>query len=497
MPLSLKKTDIHLPFLGPQILKIAQIVAEIGGQAYLVGGCVRDILLGTIPKDIDMEVFKVTHDDLEKILRKEFKVNFIGKSFGVFKLKEYPIDISTPRLETIIGYTHKSFCVSTDSNLSIEKAAERRDFTINAIFLDPLTGTLKDPFKGREDLQNKVLRHVSAKFTEDPLRVLRGMQFISRFELTPHPSTVELCKTLVPYYLPQERVFEEWHKLLLKGTKPSLGLNFLKQTGWLRHYPELQALVNCPQDPDWHPEGDAWTHTLYALDAFAAKRIDHPEEDLIIGLAVLCHDLGKPLTTHKDAQGRIRSPGHDIAGEAPTRSFLSQLTRNKLLIERVVNLVVLHMRPGELYRGKASDSAIRRLANAAGRVDRLLRVVEADDAARPPLPPNTEIVEWLLDRCEMLLVKDQSPTPIILGRHLLALGHSPHPLFSRILKLAFEAQLDGHFQDETSGLVYLQEAILPAFQKSLPVKSVPQKPFLENPSDSVQPEAESKTPILS
>lgn len=476
MPHLTKKPTIYLPFLGPQVLKIAQMVADIGGQAYLVGGCVRDMLLGLTPKDIDIEVFHITHNELEAILKKEFKVNFIGKSFGVFKLKEYPIDISTPRLETIIGYTHKSFCVSTDPHLSITKAAERRDFTINAIFLDPITGIIHDPFNGREDLQNKVLRHVSHKFTEDPLRVLRGMQFASRFELTPHPTTTALCSTLVPYYLPHERVFDEWQKLFLKGTKPSLGLEFLRKSGWLRHYPELQHLINCPQDPTWHPEGDVWTHTLHAMDAFARKRIDNPEEDLLIGLAVLCHDFGKPLTTHKDAQGRIRSPGHDVAGEAPTRSFLSYLTRNRLLIEKVVRLVVLHMRPSELFKSKASDGAIRRLANAVGRMDRLLRVVEADDEARPPLPPNKEIIEWLLDRCEMLLIKDQSPVPIILGRHLISLGHEPHPLFSQILKLCFEAQLDGRFHDETSGLVYLQEEILPTFKKNLRAKSLPEKP---------------------
>lgn len=465
-------TDFHSLPLAPHILKIARMVESAGGRAYLVGGCVRDMLMGLTPNDMDIEVFHLSDEDLIHLLRKEFKLSFIGKSFGVLKLKEYPVDISTPRLETIIGYTHQSFCVSTDPHLPLKTAAARRDFTINAIFFDPLTHEILDPWNGRKDLKDKVLRHVSKKFVEDPLRVLRGMQFISRFELTPHPDTIELCKNLVSYYLPPERVFDEWHKLLIKGKKPSLGLDFLKQTGWIRHYPELQALIDCPQDPEWHPEGDVWTHTLYALDAFARKRINNPDEDFIVGLAVLCHDIGKPVSTYKDQHGRIRSPGHDIAGETPTRAFLSQLTRNKFLIEMVVILVALHMRPSELYKGKATDGAIRRLANAVGRIDRLLRVVEADEEGRSPLPPNRHIIEWLLQRCDVLLIKNKSPSPIILGRHLIALGHNPSPFFSHILKLAFEAQLDGRFQDETSGLVYLQEQILPSLQKNLPIKSL-------------------------
>jgi tRNA nucleotidyltransferase (CCA-adding enzyme) len=474
-----KRADLDLALCKPQILQIAHLAAQMGGQAFLVGGCVRDILLGIPPKDIDIEIFHISHDDLETALKKEFKVNFIGKSFGVFKLKEYPIDISTPRLETVIGYTHQSFCISTDPHLSLKKAAERRDFTINAMFLDPLSGLIHDPFGGQADLENKILRHVSTKFTEDALRVLRGMQFIARFELTADPATTELCKTLAPYYLAQERVFEEWQKLLLQGIKPSLGLEFLRQTGWIRHYPELQALINCPQDPTWHPEGDVWVHTLHALDAFARKRINNPEEDLIVGLAVLCHDFGKPITTHRDEQGRIRSPGHDVASQAPTRNFLNQITRNKLLIESVVILVALHMRPSELYRGKANDSAIRRLATAVGHMDRLMRVVEADDEGRPPHPPNKEIIDWLLKRCEALFIQDKSPSPILLGRHLIALGLSPQPSFSNILKLAFDAQLDGHFSDETSGLIYLKEAILPKFEKTLPLKAVPMEPVAE------------------
>lgn len=472
MSKAVQNVSLHILPCKTQVLQIADLVAQKGGRAFLVGGCVRDLLLGITPKDIDIEVFHLSHDDLEATLRQAFRVNFIGKSFGVFKLKEYPIDVSTPRLETVIGYTHQSFCVSTDPNLSLDKAAKRRDFTINSIFLDPLTGILHDPFKGSIDLQNKVLRHVSPKFTEDPLRVLRGMQFTSRFCLKAAPETIELCKTLAPHFISQERLLEEWKKLLLQGIQPSLGLEFLRQTGWVKYYPELNALIGCPQDPQWHPEGDVWTHTLHALDAFARHRIHKPEEDLIIGLAVLCHDLGKPITTHQDEQGRIRSPGHDLAGETPTRNFLNRITQNKLLIESVVTLVVLHMRPGELYRAKASDSAVRRLAKSVERIDRLLRVVEADDEGRPPYPPDKAVIDWLLKRCEDLMIKDKAPSPILLGRHLIALGLKPQPLFSNILKLAFDAQLDGHFSDETSGLIYLREHILPKFQEEQFLRSL-------------------------
>ncbi|MDR2844503.1 MAG: polynucleotide adenylyltransferase, partial [Puniceicoccales bacterium] len=275
------------------VAAVVGAVAEAGGRPLLVGGCVRDALLGARPKDVDIEVYGLEPVALERALRRRFAIVSVGQSFGVFKLKEHAVDVSLPRRESKAGAGHRGFTVQGDPHMDIADAAARRDFTVNAIYWDPQTGAVLDPHGGRRDLAERVLRHTSAAFAEDPLRVLRAMQFAARFLLTPAPETVALCSQIEPEGLPPERIFEEWSKLILKGVKPSRGLAFLRDCGWVSYYPELVALVGCEQDPHWHPEGDVWNHTLHCLDAFAEKRTGDAWEDLVVGLAVLCHDLGK------------------------------------------------------------------------------------------------------------------------------------------------------------------------------------------------------------
>ena len=296
-------------------------------------------------------------------------------------------------------------------------------------------------------------------FSEDPLRVLRGMQFIARFNLQPAEETVQLCRNVPIEHLPPERLFEEWKKLILKGKTPSLGLHFLKHVNWLRHFPELESLVGCEQDPEWHPEGDVWVHTLHCMDAFARERIGDEWEDLVVGLAILCHDLGKPLTSYKSEDGRIRSPKHEPRGEKPTLSFLARMTNQTDLAEQVVPLVRRHLAPRVLYKDKASDGAIRRLARQVKRIDRLVRVAQADLEGRPPRQDEFPEGPWLLERAEELKVKDSEPKPIVLGRHLVVLGLEPGPSFGPILEDCFEAQLDGEFDDEKNGLSYLDSLL--------------------------------------
>lgn len=435
---------------------LCHLVSEAGGRAWLVGGCVRDALLREKSKDVDIEVFGLSEDRLESVLDVWGAWNPVGKSYGVYKLKHAPIDVSLPRRERKTGPGHKAFAVETDPSATLEQAARRRDFTLNALLWDPLQNELADPLGGRADLEGRVLRHCGPQFSEDPLRVLRGMQFVARFALDPLPDTVALCRDIEPEGLAPERVFEEWKKLLLKGTQISRGLEFLRATGWVRFYPELEALIGCPQDPKWHPEGDVWTHTGHCLDAFARERTGEEWEDLVVGCAVLCHDMGKPSTTEL-RDGRIRSIGHTEEGEAAARSFLERLTRQKQLIEEVLPLVREHHRPTELFHNRASNAAIRRLAGRVGRIDRLLRVVRADQAGRPPLPPG-DFPEgrWLLDKARQLEVEKSAPRPLIQGRHLIELGLEPSPRFGTILSACFEAQLDGVFSDETGGLEYLR-----------------------------------------
>ena len=306
------------------VLDVCRSVAHNGGRAHLVGGSVRDALLGKPVHDFDIEVFGIEPADLEALLRQNYGVDLVGEAFGVLKLRGLPIDVAMPRRESKSGQGHRGFHVLSDPAMSFAEAAARRDFTINAIAWEPLRDELVDPFGGAADLQRRRLRHTSARFVEDPLRVLRGMQLVARFDLTPAPETVALARTIGFEDLPVERVFEEWRKLLLQGARPSSGLRFLRAAGWLRFFPELELLVGCPQDPRWHPEGCVWRHTLHVLDAFASERSGEPADDLAVGLACLCHDLGKPSTT-RWSEDRWRSLGHEEAGEAPTRALLARL----------------------------------------------------------------------------------------------------------------------------------------------------------------------------
>jgi tRNA nucleotidyltransferase (CCA-adding enzyme) len=454
----------HLENLKPNqqaaIRKVAEILGSAGGRTLLVGGCVRDGLLGLPAKDVDMEVYGLDADTVETTLQTHFRLNKVGRAFGVFILKGLNIDIALPRRESRIGPRHTDFKVEGDPNMSQRDAAARRDFTINAISCDPLTKELIDPFEGAIDLRDGRLRHVSAAFSEDPLRVLRGMQFVARFGLRADPETIALCRGLDPEHLPIERLWEEWKKLLLQGSQIRKGLLFLQACDWLKYFPELAALEGCAQDPKWHPEGDVWTHTSHCLDAFAAHRTGDEWEDLVVGLAVLCHDMGKPETTYTDENGRIRSPRHDILGVPIAQRFLERLTRQKKIFEQVLPLVEQHMRPLALYRDGAGDAAIRRLAARVKRIDRLVRVAHADKNGRPPLQPEGDPEGlWLLDKTAELAIKDNAPKPIMLGRHLIELGIQPGPHFGKILDRAYQAQLDGVFSDQTAGLTYLRKTI--------------------------------------
>ena len=442
-------------------IEIAELLRARGGKALLVGGCVRDSLLEIPAKDVDMEVYGLDANTVEQVLQQTFRIDTVGRFFGVFIVKGHNIDIALPRRESRIGPRHTDFAVEGDPFMSPEEAASRRDFTINAISFDPLSKEIIDPFSGISDLKAKRLRHVSDAFSEDPLRVLRGMQFVARFDLEAVPETLELCRELNPLNLPSERLLEEWKKLILKGVYISKGLQFLHACNWLRHFPELDALVGCEQDPKWHPEGDVWTHTCHCMDAFASNRIGQDWEDLVVGLAVLCHDMGKPVSSFVDSEtGRIRSPRHDIRGVPIARVFMERLTRQKKLFEEVLPLVEYHMRPLSLYQSKAGDNAIRRLATRVKRVDRLVRVAYADKSGRPPLKiGDFEEGKWLLNKATELEVKDSAPQALILGRHLIQSGLQPGPHFGKILKQCYEAQLEGKFTDKKSGLAYLRSVL--------------------------------------
>jgi tRNA nucleotidyltransferase (CCA-adding enzyme) len=411
--------------------------------------------------DLDLEVFGLDAPRLEEVAGRLFPLDWVGRSFGVYKLKGIPVDLSLPRTESVTGLRHRDFEVCIDPSLPIERAAVRRDFTFNAIYLDPLEGRIEDPCGGLEDIRKRLLRHASAQFVEDPLRVMRAMQFVSRFEMDCCPETLQLCRNLHWDHLPQERLFGEFEKLLLQGVDLRKGLNFLRDCGWIAAFPELEGMVGCAQDPGWHPEGDVWTHTCLAMNAFAHRRVHSPKEDLVVGLAVLCHDMGKPRTSAW-SDGRIRSPGHEHAGVPLAEAFLSRITREAFLLESVPPLVREHMVLRALHLGKAGDAAIRRLSLRVPSIEWLARVCQADREGRAdpwvalPFPEG----DWIRERVAALRMPGGKVEPLVRGRDLIDLGVHPGRAMGEVLKALFEVQLDGGFEDCASGLKYAREHLL-------------------------------------
>jgi tRNA nucleotidyltransferase (CCA-adding enzyme) len=435
--------------LTAEMQTLTQAIHAQGGRPILVGGSVRDHWLDQrAPKDLDIEVYSLEAERLEAAIAPFGKVLRVGKSFGVLKLitaaAEY--DLSLPRRESKTGRGHKGFQVEADPTMTYAEAAARRDFTVNSIGYDPIAQTWLDPHGGIADLQRKALRHVGPAFAEDPLRVLRGAQFAARFAFSMAPETITLCRQLDLSELSKERIWGEFKKLFLRAERPSVGLTVLRETHALRFFPELEALIDVPQEPEWHPEGCVWTHTLMVMDEAAKLRCGAEKADLELMFGALCHDFGKPLTTvWRD--GRWRSPAHDVEGMRPTETFLRRMTDEVTLLEKVTTLVREHLRPAMLYndREKVTPGAIRRLALRVSIPD-LLRVAEADHFGRTTpdaLARHFPARDWLLEKAANLDVRDEKPTPLLKGRHLLQLGMKPGPRMGELLQEAFSLQLDG------------------------------------------------------
>ena len=454
--------------LAPSLLAALSALRSAGGRPRLVGGCVRDWLLGLEPKDFDIEVFGLDYETMGRVLAPFGPTDLVGRSFGVLKVRldgmEY--DFSLPRRESKTGAGHRGFAVAPDPALTEAEAAARRDFTINAIAYDPLENRIIDLHEGATDLKNKILRHTSPAFAEDPLRVLRGFQLAARFELTLAPETAALGRAISDSYseLPVERVWGEWDKWATKAVKPSLGLVVLKQTGWLRHFPEIAALDGVPQEPEWHPEGDVLTHTNHCLDALvglASWRDGVPATRRRLSFSVLAHDFGKATTTKQaERRGRLRwvSPEHEAAGGPLAGSFLQRLGAPLELIDHVRPLVMNHLLHHD-QQPAFRDTTVRRLARkiTPATLDELLAVMESDHLGRPPLVPRETVqrINQLRTAAHRLALEHSAPKPIVLGRHLIALGYQPGPQFKLALDAAFESQLDGAFADETGGVEWM------------------------------------------
>lgn len=441
-----------------KILKLARKVDSIGGRALLVGGCVRDRLRGEVPKDWDVEVYNVAPASLRALLETFGRVDAVGEAFTVYKLGT-DLDVSLPRRERKAGRGHRAFVIEGDPSMTFEEAARRRDFTINAILEDPLTGEVIDPFGGRADIERKLIRAVSAEtFIEDSLRVLRAAQFAARFEYEVEAGTLELCRSIDLTDLPRERIWGEMEKLLLGAQKPSIGLQLLSEMDAIEQlFPELQSLAGVPQEPEWHPEGDVWVHSLLVVDRARELIADlsYPKQVTVM-LGALCHDLGKPATT-EFTEGRWRSRGHEEAGVPPTESLLERLNIHTLegydVRAQVIALVRDHLKPGEFYkkREEVGDGAFRRLARRC-ELDLLYRVAKADSLGRnAPWVPREKwfdaaAQEWFIERARALAIEEKAPAPLLMGRHLLEMGFVPGPRIGEITRAVYEMQLDGRVQ---------------------------------------------------
>lgn len=425
-------------------LRICSAVRDAGGHALIVGGWVRDREMGRISKDIDIEVYGLEPTTLHHVLSTLGDVNTVGAAFGVYKVLD--CDVSLPRRDSKSGQGHKGFVIEGDPHMHPSDAARRRDFTMNAISYDPLTDELFDPFGGVADIRNKTLRIVDTeRFGDDSLRVLRAVQFVARFGLSIDPlSFWHMCQVDISD-LPAERVWGEFEKLLMSPA-PSLGLTQLRALGKLMMFPELAALIGVEQDPEWHPEGDVWTHTLMVVDE-ARKLIDglpYPKQ-LTVMLAALCHDFGKPATT-QFVDGRYRAHGHEEAGVFPASVLLNALHVHTVdgydVRAQVLSIVERHLHPVMWFANQPRPSAFRRLSHKVD-LSLLSLVSRADVYGRSPKPKDGTAHDWFDATVASLDLREGPPASILMGRHLLELGVKPGRGMGVILKAVYEQQMDG------------------------------------------------------
>ena len=421
--------------------EVARRAAEKGGQAYYVGGFVRDALMGIENKDVDMEVHGVTPRELEEILDSLGQRMTIGESFGIFGLKGYDLDIAMPRKEEARGQGHRDFAVFVDPFIGTRGAALRRDFTCNALMQNVLTGEIVDAFGGEQDLKAGILRHVNdTSFAEDPLRVLRGAQFAARFGFRVAEETVALCRGMKLEHLPRERVEGELKKALLKAEKPSVFFEVLRQMEQLDvWFPELKALIGQKQNSHYHAEGDVWNHTMMVLDE-ATKLRHRMANPYWYMLSALTHDFGKAVST-QEKDGVFHAYQHEIAGVPVVEAFLQRLTRETKLTEYVLNMVQLHMKPNTVAGAGSVKKVTNRMFDQSVDPEGLVCLALADDRGRIPqgTPTNHEV--FLYERLEAF--RQDMARPYVMGRDLMEAGLKPGSQFAELLEYAHKLRLAG------------------------------------------------------
>ncbi len=421
--------------------EIAEKVSFLGGRAYYVGGFVRDRLLGIENKDIDIEVHGITAESLRKLLSDTGEILEMGESFGIFSLKGYDIDIALPRSEKMTGRGHRDFEVSVDPFIGTEKAAERRDFTINSLMEDVLTGEIIDHFGGRQDLEKGILRHVNDNtFPEDPLRVFRLAQFSARFGFSVHESTKELCREMDLSFLSKERIEGEMKKALLKSEKPSVFFEVLREIGGLDFwFPELKQLIGIEQNPVYHPEGDVWVHTMEVVDR-AAKWREKVSSPLAFMLSAVVHDLGK-IVASEEINGVIHAYGHEIKGLPLVKEFLERITGEKSVISYCLNMTKLHMKPISMLNQNSKMKSFNKLFDESVAPYDLI-YLSLSDKGRNADGKQDNLFEKL-ERFNEVMSR-----PFVQGRDLIDAGLSPDKSFTEILSYAHKLRLAGVRKDD-------------------------------------------------
>ena len=420
---------------------LAEKVAEKGGRAYYVGGFVRDRLKGIENKDLDIEVHGIAPDILEDILASLGGFISAGKSFGVYKLAHHSIDVAMPRKETLTGKGHRDFKIDVDPFIGTQKAAMRRDFTINAIMQDVLTGEIVDHFAGLDDLKQGILRHINAaSFVEDPLRVLRAAQFAARFNFTVAPETAELCKSIDLKNLSSERVLEELKKALLKAEKPSIFFDTLRQMNHLSlWFSEVEKLIGIPQHSFHHKEGDVWTHTMMVLDEAASVR-EKAESPFCFMLSALAHDFGK-ITSTEFVKGDYHAYFHEIEGLPIVKEFLHRITNENALFSYVLNMTELHMKPHTLVADNSSVKATNKMFDKSKSPNDLILLSLCDGKGKIPAKNSEAAEKFLKERLDVF--KEYMSRPYVTGQDLIAAGIKQGEEFKKLLEFAHKLRLSG------------------------------------------------------
>jgi tRNA nucleotidyltransferase (CCA-adding enzyme) len=443
-------TNFNINFFPSALMAIVALLQDAGASVMLVGGAVVDLLQRKVPVDWDLEVYGKTYEELGELLA-QYEPNQVGKKFGILKLSRkktdgVDIDVSVPRRENNIGTGHKDFEIFLDPNMSSKDAAMRRDVTFNALYYDLQTREIVDHFGGLADLEAGIVRLTDSEtFLEDSIRPMRVMQLLARKGQVITVQTAEACRIMGPksvHDTENQRVGDEFRKLLMKAEKPSVGLKFLQRTGLLAAFPELNAMVGDLENPEWHPEGDAWEHTLEVVDNAAWVRdqgVLHEDWVEAFMWAALLHDVGKPSVRDPKT---LSAHGHDSAGGPIARAFLDRYIGSTKVKDKAEALISNHMQPGQLHRTEARASRWEVLKKRV-RLSEAGWLSRCDFAAKPSVDissieehgPSKLAFEYhnKLDKAD----------PILTGGDLIAAGIKPGPGLGKGLKAAYEAQLDG------------------------------------------------------